>query len=193
MSNLIWILVAAVALLVVIWRVLAPSLDRGVNRALRDRSTEQLVQAILSMGRAAQPDAFNHAIRRLWDAYERPLTIPLIKTLVEHHEESQIAQYWLDQVQGVEPELAREAIVRFGLLGFLLAATQHHEYPCPGKRRDQDKQQRKPNSDASRASLKRQDHHSPYQEQANCANKHQNTNCARHSSSHALGAAKRNG
>jgi hypothetical protein len=110
MSNVIWIVIAAAALLVVIWRVLAPSLDRAVGRAMRENDAEPLVRTILQLGPSAQPDAFNHAIRRLWDAYERALTAPLIKALAEHHGDSAIAQYWLDQVQKVEPELAREAI-----------------------------------------------------------------------------------
>ena len=110
MSNVIWIVVAVAALLLVLRRVLAPSIDRAVARAIRDRDAAPLVQAILGMSLAAQPDAFNHAIRRLWDAYERDVTPPLIMALVEHHGESAIAQYWLAQVQGVEPELAQEAI-----------------------------------------------------------------------------------
>jgi hypothetical protein len=110
MSNMIWIAVAVAALLVVIWRVLAPSLDRAVSRALKEKNAEPLVETILRLGPSARPDAFNHAIRRLWDAYERSLTTPLIMALAEHHGDTAIAQYWLDQVQKVEPELAREAI-----------------------------------------------------------------------------------
>ena len=105
----IWIIVGAVALLVVIWRVLAPSLDRAVDRVVRSGDAAPLVQEILALQPSAQPDAFNHAIRRMWDAYQRPLTVPLIQALAEHHTECKIAQYWLEQLKGVEPELARDA------------------------------------------------------------------------------------
>jgi len=109
MPTWIWIVLGGLALLAVLWRVLAPTLDRAVERAIRDEDAAPLVVSILGLRESAQPDAFNHVIRRLWDAYQRPLAVPLIKSLAEHHGASQIAQYWLDQVQGVEPELAREA------------------------------------------------------------------------------------
>lgn len=109
MSSAIWIAVGAVAVLAVIWRVLAPSLDRAVNRAIKDQDSGPLIDAILRMGEGSQPDAFNHSIRRLWDDYQRELAIPVIRSLVENHSDEKIAQYWLDQVRGVEPELAKEA------------------------------------------------------------------------------------
>lgn len=110
MSTTIWIIVGAVALLVVLWRVLAPSLDRSVARAVREGDTAPLIKELLTLPHSAQHDAFNHAIRRLWDDYQRELAVPLIRALVEEHTECKIAQYWLDQLQGVEPELARSSL-----------------------------------------------------------------------------------
>jgi len=115
MPTWLWITLGVLVVLVTLWRVLAPTLDRAVERAIKAQDADLLVTVVRQMGPGAQPDAFNHVIRRLWDAYQRPLTVPLIRALAEHHAESQIAQYWLDQIQGVEPELARQAFDR----GFL--------------------------------------------------------------------------
>ena len=110
MPTALWIVLGAVALVVVIWRVLAPSLDGAVARAAKTEEAGPLIETILKMNVGAQPNAFNHAIRRLWDDYKRPLTVPIILALAEHHVDAPIAQYWLDQLQGVEPELARETV-----------------------------------------------------------------------------------
>ena len=110
MSTTVWIVAGAVVLAVVVaWRVLAPTLDRHVSRALSSGDAQPLVEHLLGLAEAARPNAFNHAIRRLWDAYERELAVPLVLALAEHHAETKIAQYWLDQLRTVEPELARQA------------------------------------------------------------------------------------
>ena len=109
MSSTIWIVLGVAVLLVLVWRVLQPSLDRAVDRAMKADAPEPLVQAILQRAEGAQPDAFNHAIRRLWDAYRRELAMPVIRALVEHHPDESISQYWLDQARGVEPELTAAA------------------------------------------------------------------------------------
>jgi type II secretory pathway pseudopilin PulG len=57
-----------------------------------------------------RPDAYNRAIRRLWDEYQRERAVPLIRALVEGHGESLIAQYWLNQLRTVEPELAHDSL-----------------------------------------------------------------------------------
>lgn len=109
MSTTLWIVVAAVALLAVAWKFTGRPLDRHIDRAIRDESVEPLIKVLLSLGAGLQPNAFNRAIRALWDAYQRPLAVELIKVFVQHHDNAPIAQYWLEQVQSVEPELARES------------------------------------------------------------------------------------
>lgn len=109
MSNAVWIAIGAVALVVLIWKILSPTLDRAVARAVKEEDASALIAFIREMAEGRQPDAFNHAIRRLWDDYKRPLAIPVIKALVQDHHDEHIAQYWIDQVRGVEPELAQKA------------------------------------------------------------------------------------
>ena len=110
MSTALWLVVGAVALLALAWKFTGRSLDGNIERAIKDEEVTPLIEAILRKGEASQPDAFNHAIRGLWDAYQRPLAVPVIKALVEHHEDAPIAQYWLEQVQTVEPDLARQTL-----------------------------------------------------------------------------------
>ncbi|MFH1808329.1 MAG: hypothetical protein ABIJ09_06285 [Pseudomonadota bacterium] len=106
--------VIAIALLVTMvlvgWRVLGSGLERPIARALAHGDVAPLLEAIARRSLDAQPDAYNHAIRRLWDAYQRPLAVPLIRVLAEQHPNQRIAQYWLGQLQQVEPLLARESL-----------------------------------------------------------------------------------
>ena len=110
MSTALWFVVGAVVLLALAWKLTGRSLDGHVQLAIKDDDTAPLIEVILRKGEASQPDAFNLAIRGLWDAYQRPLAVPVIKALVEHHEDAPIAQFWLQQVQTVEPELARQTL-----------------------------------------------------------------------------------
>ena len=108
MSTTVWIALGAAALLAIVWRSLLPSLDRRVDRAVLRQDPAPLIAAIVGTRQGARPDAFNHAIRQLWDRYERALAMPLIRALAEHHPEAKIAQFWLGQAHSVEPELARQ-------------------------------------------------------------------------------------
>ena len=110
MSTALWLVVGAAAILVLAWKFTGRSLDGHIQQAMADEDVEPLIKVILRQGEASQPNAFNHAIRGLWDAYQRPLAVPVIKALVEHHEDVAIAQFWLQQLQTVEPELASETL-----------------------------------------------------------------------------------
>ena len=108
MTTTLWLVLGGVAAALAIWKVTGHSLDRAVKRGIKEERAEPMLQAIAALGASAQPTAFNRVIRQLWDAYERPLAMPLIRALAEEHGQSRIAQYWLQQAQDVEPLLARE-------------------------------------------------------------------------------------
>ncbi len=111
MSTTVWLIAAGVAaFLVLAWKLAGRSMESHIQRAIRDEDSGPLIEAALRHGEAGQPDAFNRAIKGLWDAYERELAVPVIKALVEHHGDVPIAQYWLQQLQTVEPDLARETL-----------------------------------------------------------------------------------
>lgn len=89
-----------------LYRLLQPGIDGRVGRAVRDRSVDALLVFLNALPEASRPTAYNRAVRLLWDAYERELAMPVIRELALRHADSRIAQYWLDQAQRVEPELA---------------------------------------------------------------------------------------
>jgi len=109
MGIALWLLPIA-AVLLVGWMWLGGGNERLLRRAIREQDVTALVEALQRGRRDGQPDAFHHVIHQLWNAYERPLAISVIRTLVEQHPDSRIAQYWMDQVRSVEPALAREQL-----------------------------------------------------------------------------------
>ncbi len=110
MTFAIWIGVGVILLALVIWRMLIPSLDSVVDRAAKDKDLAPLVQAIENKSEAARPTAYNQAIRRLWDGFQRGLAVELVRELTKNHGTSHIAQYWLKHVKQVEPGLARDQL-----------------------------------------------------------------------------------
>ncbi len=110
MNLLILLTLGAVGLGILLWRVTGFSVDRDIDHALKTENMDGLLEALLHRPDGAQPTVFNRAIKRLWDDYQRPRAVAFIRTLAERHEEAPIAQYWLNQLQTVEPELAKESL-----------------------------------------------------------------------------------
>lgn len=107
MPHLLLLLLVGVLLVLLIGKLFAPSLEPEIAKVLEGGELEPLLKCIAQRRPASRPDAYNRAIRRLWDGYKRDRAIPLIRALVENHSEARIAQFWLEQVRTVEPELAR--------------------------------------------------------------------------------------
>jgi hypothetical protein len=107
MPILVLLLVAGVLVVLLISKLFAPSLDPAINAVLKGGEVGPLLERLQQLRPGAQPDAFNRAIRRLWDEYQRERAVPLIRALAVAHSKERISQYWLGQVQTVEPELAR--------------------------------------------------------------------------------------
>jgi len=110
MPDLVWLIIGGAAVAVVLWKFTGISLDGRIAKALKGGDVEDLLTVLQGLSQEKQPTAYNRAIRRIWDAYERPLAIPLIRALVENHQEESIAQYWLQQLHTVEPDLAQETM-----------------------------------------------------------------------------------
>lgn len=112
MPPIAWAAIAAAVLLILIWRTLSPSLDKIVNQAVGEKKIDAIVAAIGKHRADAQPTLYNHAIRRLWDTYERELATELIKEFTKNHHTENIAQYWLKQVAQAEPSLATSILTK---------------------------------------------------------------------------------
>ncbi len=109
-STVMAIMGAAVAAIVLYRLLSGATSNRELSQAMKTGETGPLINAILALRPPLQGDAFHKAIDRLWRGYQRETAVPVIKALAEHHTESRIAQYWLDQLQKVEPELAEETL-----------------------------------------------------------------------------------
>lgn len=107
-----WILLGVLPVAFVVYRALVPSLDRLVDQAVASGDMQPVVEAIGKKNETARPNAFNHAIRRLWDNYHRDLAVELVRELAVNHGTTAIAQYWLRQVLTVEPGMARKSFTR---------------------------------------------------------------------------------
>ena len=109
MPPIVWIAIAAAAIvLFLLSKVFMPSLDKVVGQAAKQNDTGPISEAIAKMNAGARPSAYNRAIRRLWDGYQRPLATELVVELAKNHGDSNIAQYWIRQVMTVEPQMAKE-------------------------------------------------------------------------------------
>jgi hypothetical protein len=109
MSPIVWIAIAAgVIVLFLLSKVLMPSLGKIVEQSVKQGSARPILEAISKMNAGARPSAYNRAIRRLWDGYQRPLATELVVELAKNHGSVNIAQYWIKQVMSVEPQMARQ-------------------------------------------------------------------------------------
>jgi hypothetical protein len=99
-------------LLLMAWSRLAPSVGSLVRQAAKSGDLAPLLAALTKKRPAAQPTAFNHAIRLLWEMYERPLALELVKELAARHGNAKIAQYWLNQALTTEPDISRKVFSR---------------------------------------------------------------------------------
>ncbi len=112
MSGLIWAGAVAAIVLLVLWSRFAPSLGSLVHRAAKSGDLSPVLAALLKKSPAAQPTAFNQAIRLLWDMDERALAMELVKELAERYGDAKIAQYWLKQALTIEPAIAGKVLTR---------------------------------------------------------------------------------
>ncbi|MBN1336113.1 MAG: hypothetical protein JXB39_09145 [Deltaproteobacteria bacterium] len=105
MSTWTIVLLAALILAAVLW--MRPGLPARVDKAARTGEIGPVLEAIRKLRPKAQPAAYNVAIRRLWNAWERDLAMQVVRELAEAHADEPVAQYWLRQALTLEPESAR--------------------------------------------------------------------------------------
>lgn len=110
MKEILFIAIGAAAFVALAWALLLPSISREVLRYQRTRDPAPLLARIRRLRPRARPAAFDHAIKNLWNAYQRDLCLPLIRELAKDHTREPIAQYWLSRVLEVEPQLARATL-----------------------------------------------------------------------------------
>jgi len=112
MPDLIWVGLFAVVVLWLLWSWFAPSVARLVSQAAKTGDLEPLLTTLTKKRPAAQPTAFHHAIRLLWDMDHRRLALELVKELAARHADAKISQYWLQQALTVEPTISGSVFSR---------------------------------------------------------------------------------
>ena len=112
MAGMYWAVAVAGIVLLMLWSRFAPSVSGLVMKAVKSGDLVPLLEALARKRTAAQPTAFNHAIRLLWDMSERRLALELVKELAARHGDARIAQYWLGQALTIEPAISREVFSR---------------------------------------------------------------------------------
>jgi len=110
MSALIWAGVIALVVLPMVWSRLFPSMVTLARQAAKTGDLEPIRTALNKKSPAAQPTAYNQAIRLLWDRHERQLALQLVREFAERHGDARIAQYWLQQALTVEPAISRQVL-----------------------------------------------------------------------------------
>ena len=112
MTGLIWAGLIALVLLPVVWGRLFPSMVTLARQAAKTGDLGPILAALTRKRPAAQPTAFNQAIRLLWDRHERQLALELVKELAARHGGARITQYWLQQALTTEPAISRKVLSR---------------------------------------------------------------------------------
>lgn len=109
MSPFVWVIVGVLVVVAIIAiKASTPKVAKAVAEAMEEGDIAPIVAAIEELRPSSRTAAYNHAIRQLWDGYERGLAITLVMELAERHKDSLIAQYWIKNVMQVEPKLASE-------------------------------------------------------------------------------------
>jgi hypothetical protein len=106
-TSLLLLIPATAAVLLLVWRLFSPGINGLVTQAVRQGDAAPLLRGIEARAEAMRPVAYNQAIRRLWNLYERELARDLIRELAAAHAETKIAQFWLKELLTSEPRLAQ--------------------------------------------------------------------------------------
>ena len=105
----VYILVAlgivAVAFLV---RKRGPSPYSLAKQAAERNSIEPIVHAARDLPPKSRSAYYQKAIGMLWENWQRPLAVQLIREFCSQHSEEKICQFWLRRVMEVEPATAKE-------------------------------------------------------------------------------------
>jgi len=109
MDTLIYIFIGlALVVLVAMMFIRPPKHEAAVKKAIKTKDISQIVEFLLEVKGNARQNAFEVAMRKLWDLYERELAIDILKKMVPHLDDAPVMHTWLRNVLEIEPELARK-------------------------------------------------------------------------------------
>ena len=105
-----WIVFAALLVALAYVFRSTSGLDGAIKHALAHQELGRLREALAATHSEERPTAYDQAIARFWEQFERKLACELIGDLAEEHDETKIAQYWMHQALVTEPAIARERL-----------------------------------------------------------------------------------
>jgi hypothetical protein len=110
-------LLAAVAAAIVIAFLLkrggaTPGTTKLVSQAVESGDAAPLLAAAEALSPPRRSLFFQEAIATLWEGFNRPLAIQLIKEFGRRHYAEKICQFWMKQALEVEPALAGKVLDR---------------------------------------------------------------------------------
>ncbi|MDX9722124.1 MAG: hypothetical protein RBU37_15390 [Myxococcota bacterium] len=109
MSTFTYIVIGvAVIVLIAMFFLRPPKHEAALKKAIATHNIDALYGLLLEVQGGARQNAFEIAMRKMWDAYERELAIDLLKKMVPHLNDAPVMHTWLRNVIEIEPELARK-------------------------------------------------------------------------------------
>ncbi|MCB9558055.1 MAG: hypothetical protein H6707_18215 [Deltaproteobacteria bacterium] len=105
MSSQIWIAIGAVIVVGALLFRGGSALARALRAYSREGQLAPLVDALEALPEQRRLTEYDRAITTLWRDYQREAAARLVSALVERHGDTRIAQYWLQEVRAVEPEI----------------------------------------------------------------------------------------
>jgi len=83
-----------------------PNIQSALDRAVEAEDIVSLVETIKKESAPRRSLLFQQSISFLWENWQRPLAVKLVKEFAREHSGEKICQYWLKQVLEVEPRVA---------------------------------------------------------------------------------------
>jgi len=87
-------------------RTAAPGVGKAVDEAIEGQDPAPVVEAGGRLPHERQADFYQQAITLLWEGWQRPLAVKVIKAFSLTHAHETICQFWLKQAMEVEPMVA---------------------------------------------------------------------------------------
>lgn len=100
---------AAIVILALFWKLSSPGNSRMLKQAVADNDIAPLVAEAEKLDGPRRSAFYQRVIKQLWEGWQRPLAVLLVREYARHHSDEKICQFWLKQVLEVEPDEAQRA------------------------------------------------------------------------------------
>lgn len=102
--------IGVVCLIVLGLSLRGTSLSKLVREAVQTNDVTNLLKAANMQSDGQRSFFYQRAIQQLWNGYHRVLAARVIRVFAMEYPDEKICQYWLRQLQEMEPEIAAEEL-----------------------------------------------------------------------------------